>query len=117
MKRRPSRFMPPYIPQPMRWFGWIFLVALTCGLLSLLFAYPITSLVVAAVFAVLTIVENRRHRRRMSELTACRRGETICDFAKSFDLHSVDPWVVRAVYEQVHAHTRGTEASRACVIL
>ncbi len=29
-----------------------------------------------------------------------RRGESICDFARSFDCRAIDPWIIRAVYEE-----------------
>ncbi|MGC3980199.1 MAG: hypothetical protein QM808_02975 [Steroidobacteraceae bacterium] len=37
-------------------------------------------------------------------LAASRKGESICEFARSFDERSVDTWVVRAVYEQLQEH-------------
>ncbi|KQV50845.1 hypothetical protein ASC95_14190 [Pelomonas sp. Root1217] len=37
----------------------------------------------------------------MQTLASCRAGESICDFARSFDRRAVDPWVIRAVYEEL----------------
>ena len=32
-------------------------------------------------------------------MAAARSGESICGFARSFDLRAVDPWIIRATYE------------------
>ncbi len=50
----------------------------------------------AAVIAVGTLI-GWRHDKREAER---RRGESICNFARSFDCRVIDPWVVRAVYEE-----------------
>ncbi len=34
-------------------------------------------------------------------MMAQRTGENICAFRRGFDLHKVDPWLVRAVHEEV----------------
>ena len=41
-------------------------------------------------------------RRR---LAASRPDQSICSFARDFDRRSVDPWVVRAVWEQLQDHS------------
>ena len=41
--------------------------------------------------------------RRAQRLAAARTGESICGFARSFARRSVDPWVIRATYEQLVA--------------
>jgi hypothetical protein len=41
--------------------------------------------------------------RRAQRLAAARTGESICSFARSFARRSVDPWVIRATYEQLVA--------------
>lgn len=41
--------------------------------------------------------------RRKEALANGRGGESICSFARSFDRHSTDPVVLRAVYETIQA--------------
>jgi hypothetical protein len=40
-------------------------------------------------------------------LVESRDGESICEFARSFERHRVDTWVVRAVYEQLQEYLGG----------
>jgi hypothetical protein len=49
----------------------------------------------------LTVVEIGRNRRRLKHLAKLRAGESICEFARSFERNNVDTWVIRAVYEQL----------------
>lgn len=39
--------------------------------------------------------------RRVQRIAATRSGESICEFARSFERRQVDPWVIRATYEQL----------------
>lgn len=43
----------------------------------------------------------RRERARLRAIAAARAGESICGFARSFDLRRIDPLVVRAVHERL----------------
>jgi hypothetical protein len=47
------------------------------------------------------LIEMKRHRTKLAKLVASRSGGSICEFARAFDRHAVDTWVVRAVYEQL----------------
>lgn len=53
-----------------------------------------------AVVWVLTGYSGRRVRRRYRQRAAERSGHSICTFGRSFDLRTIDPWIVRAVYEE-----------------
>lgn len=55
----------------------------------------IATLWVWAAFAV------RRTKRDFQALASSREGESICNFARSFDRRTVDTWVIRAVYEEL----------------
>ena len=39
--------------------------------------------------------------RRKRALAASRPGDPLCAFARSFDLRAVDPWLVRAAFEEL----------------
>ena len=47
------------------------------------------------------LLDTRLQKRRLRTLAAQRVGESICEFARSFDPRAIDTWVVRAVYEQL----------------
>jgi hypothetical protein len=42
-----------------------------------------------------------RRARVLRALAAERAGESICTFARSFERRGVDPWVIRAVHEEL----------------
>jgi hypothetical protein len=42
-----------------------------------------------------------RQKTAFEKLMAPRASENICTFRRAFDLRRVDPWIVRAVYEEV----------------
>ncbi|MDR7378275.1 hypothetical protein J2X19_002954 [Rhodoferax ferrireducens] len=41
----------------------------------------------------------RKRRLHIAALAKGREGDSICQFARSFDTRNVDTWVIRAVYE------------------
>lgn len=64
-------------------------------------------LVVAfAVGWVWTGYAGRVTRRRYWQRAAERSGRSICTFGRCFDLRTIDPWIVRAVYEEFTEHAR-----------
>ena len=42
--------------------------------------------------------------RRNARLRAERQGEGICTFARAFDRRGVDPWIIRAVHEELQPY-------------
>jgi hypothetical protein len=54
-------------------------------------------MVLGSIFSLITLA-CFFERRRISNLRK-EREDTICDFRKAFDLHEVDPWIVRAAHE------------------
>lgn len=59
-------------------------------------------LVVAGLFVAVWVsgtMSLNRHRSRLLAIAARREGESICQFARSFDTRVVDTWVIRAVYD------------------
>jgi hypothetical protein len=45
-------------------------------------------------------------RRHLTALAEARKGESICEFSRAFDVRSADTWVIRAVYEQLQLQLR-----------
>lgn len=66
------------------------------GFLALpgLLSWPL-GLVLPTVFLLATWSGRRRDARLAEE----RQGESLCTFARSFERRSVDPWILRGVYE------------------
>ena len=85
--------------------GWILLAAVLAGPAYVLYSAPLAVtaalLVAGAVVALGTSVSNRKRKSRLGAVAADRTGESICDFARSFDARVVDTWIIRAVYEEL----------------
>lgn len=63
------------------------------------------------IIAVGLFIESRRQARRLQRMAEARAGESICDFARSFNCSETDTWVIRAVYEQLQAYLRSDAAN------
>ena len=105
--KRASRFMPKYV-RKRSWPAWIALAILAWVPVYFLFNHPVgMSLVIVSLLALL-IIGHHRHAARLRVLAESRSGESICEFARSFERTQVDTWVVRAVYEQLQQYLGGT---------
>ena len=109
----PSRHMPPRVSAadapafapvfaPGLVFGFVVLGVLTLGrawLHSPLLGAGLTFILFVAFW------ETRRDTRLRDEFLKTRAREAtaqdICRFARNFDRRTVDPWVIRAVYEEL----------------
>ncbi len=63
---------------------------------------------ILALFAVWTWFLTERHDRWLDSLATSRVGESICDFVRSFPRGSVEPVLLRAVYEGVRVQMGGS---------
>ncbi len=104
--KRASRFMPKFEPGEAGGFVVFVLIAVITTAVALAFYKPVilgglAGLVLLGI--VWEAIERPRMEKYFSGLRESRKGLSICDFAKEFDLEVVDTWVVRAVYEQVQA--------------
>jgi hypothetical protein len=109
MTRMPrfSRHMPRAPDATVGPWTMAVLAGIPVGLLLLLvYRVPAALIVVGGLFAV-GWWDVRRESARLRRMAALRSGESICHFARSFDRRTVDPWVVRAVYEEVQGYFRG----------
>ncbi len=57
----------------------------------------------AVLFVVVTVIQNRNHRRRMRSLATERSGESICQFVRSLPYRQLDTFVIRRVYDAVQS--------------
>ncbi|MDD5271834.1 MAG: hypothetical protein PHU14_03855 [Methylovulum sp.] len=99
--KKPSRFMPQYVRPRTRPLAWAFLFVLGAGLLYLACSHPVPMLLTAIGLSIFVAIERHRSLAKLRALSDSRRGESICNFARQFDRHVVDPWIIRAVYEQL----------------
>lgn len=109
--KTPSRNMPKYIPEGAwpPFVGWLLLVAFVCGLLWWIWEQPIVLLFIV-VIGVMSVIEQRRHRIKLANLSQERKDLSICEFARSFDCRSIDTWAIRAVYETLQDYMSTPEA-------
>lgn len=107
MMRLPSRFIPVRTSPRLGWTGALLLAALLVGcgyfiyLSSPLVRY-MTGAVICSIWGY-TIVLNRRTTLRLELLARSRIGESICEFARSFDTQATDTWVIRAAHQELQA--------------
>ena len=81
--------------------AWFAVLALVCAAGLLLVQHPVGVIAVTLILGLGVTWEARRERKRLLSVAAARSGESICGFARSFDARSVDPLVIRAVYEHL----------------
>ncbi len=109
--RKLSRRMPQAPPKRVLPMWSILLAVLVVVLICL--AFSMTAFVVVTGFILLVALVSAYDRLRLRRLSKQRGGESICTFARSFDRRAVDPWVIRAMYEEFHAYFDGVLPIRA----
>jgi hypothetical protein len=83
----------------MHWWGWPILATMISGLAYWICRQPYVLLLLVPA-GVLVYFQQVSERRALKCLAASRRGETICNFARSFG-RQTDTWIIRAVYEEL----------------
>lgn len=120
MQRLPSRLMPPRNSSPGPTVGeqlrFALLIALLAGAaLALLWLWlqaawksPARTLIFTALLAVAFVwfgrrvnQETQQQQQHLQALARRRSGQSICQFARQANCRQHDPWVVRAVYEEL----------------
>lgn len=99
--RTPSRLMPKYQPQTFGVAGCVVLLVLACVGLYVLWVYPLLSLLALVMIVGLFVCERIKAQQYFKRLISQRVGESLCTFSREQDLHDVDTFVVRAVYEEI----------------
>ena len=115
MVKQFSRHMPPRecyqnTPERKRWLkhfmGWLYLVFILCIMLPLsLWTQPVATLAFLAVLILPSWCLAEAASKRLRALAASRAGEDIGQFARQARCRENDPWVVRAVYEELAHQT------------
>lgn len=100
---RASRFMPKYA-RKRYWPAWVALAILAFFPVYLILNHPFGTSAVLSLLVVISVVENKRRKAQLIALAESRSGESICEFARSFERKEIDTWVVRAVYEQLQRY-------------
>ena len=100
--RIPSRSMPqPRSSSRLALTGWW--AGLACAFVAFCWFASLNTIVVAAglvtAACILGFGAARKQRLRIAAVAKGREGDSICQFARSFDTRNVDTWVIRAVYE------------------
>ena len=102
-----SRHMPHFERRSPPGVAWLLVAGLAAAVVHFAASRPVAFLAVSSAVAVLFLLAYRRagqERRQLRALASAREGQTICEFARDFDVREVDTWVVRAVYEQLQGH-------------
>jgi hypothetical protein len=87
--------------------AYVVLAIMLAGLLYTAWQHAYVIVCGLLVLTVLAVVATRNTRKKLLDIAASRpSGGGICDFSRSFDLRRVDPWVVRAVYEELVCYFR-----------
>lgn len=106
-----SRWMPQASSKRVIPISDVFLAVLVIVLVCL--ALSLTAFVVVTGFILLVAIVSVYDRLRLRRLAEQRVGESICTFTRSFDRRAVDPWLIRAVYEECHSYFGGALPVRA----
>ena len=99
-----SRHLPPAPSLPIRPLEWLFLACLAAGLFALIYHYPLSTIGFLLFITLIGWIASRIDTRRKLALAASRPGDPLCAGARSLDLRSVDPWVVRAAFEELQLY-------------
>jgi hypothetical protein len=102
--KRISRWLPTAPNKPLTKKEKILLMILGIGFMFLIYKQP-SIIALLGVITVASILVNTVQNRKLRKLAEARNGESICSFARSYDLHNIDPYIVRAVYEELIAWT------------
>jgi len=110
--RTPSRSMPALSRKPSSRLALaVVTLILLVGIAALVLKYPLPMTVVLTSSVLLVAISAKRNGRRLRALASSRDGESICQFARSFDVRSTDTWVIRAVYEETQAELGSDHAN------
>ena len=74
--------------------------------LWLLWKWPLPTLALSILVLVVSAFQNRRRRLHLHAMAESRARESICTFVRSLPIRTLDPWVVRAVFEQLQDYLR-----------
>jgi hypothetical protein len=91
--------MPPAQARGTPILAWLLLGVFLASLICLIVAEPIVAVFLGVLWIILLAL-TWRSRVRVRRYIA-GRNDTICSFARSFNLRGTDPWIIRATYEEL----------------
>ena len=100
-----SRWMPKARPHKVIRTS-IFLVAIL-GVVLFFWGFSLKAFPIALGLILLIAYNGFMAHNRLLHFAEARIGDGICTFARSFDRRTVDPWIVRSVYEEFFAYFNG----------
>ena len=89
-----------------RVMAWVPLLGVFAGYLYAVWSYPVLVGLGTLVLSLIAIRRNRVDRAHLARFAETRQAQSICDFRRSFNVRETDPWVIRAVYEQLQGQLR-----------
>lgn len=92
-----SRHIPPAPIHQLSSLVWAFLAIGLAALATVIWIYPIITGSLALLIVASELFDSQRKKR----LIESRMGESICQFARSFDCRTTDTRIIRAVYEEL----------------
>jgi hypothetical protein len=98
------------VPRPEPWTkGTYVAAAAMVGFAAFVLWYAVAEPIFGLMLALLVlagILFQVRDSRRLRRAAAERAGEGLCSFVRGFDRRVVDPWVLRATYEELQPFCR-----------
>ena len=85
--------------------------AFACGVMGLFltavawlcFTKPVALIIVSFIIICL-VIATIKDNKRLRAIAAERAGDNICTFARAFDRRTVDPWTIRAAYDELQGY-------------
>ena len=99
--RTPSRLMPAHGEPKPTLTTRVVTLFLAIGLILGLFLLGVEGLLFACGLVVLGLWSYWKVKWKAQALSHSRKGEGICEFARAANCRVNDPWIVRAVYEEL----------------
>jgi hypothetical protein len=91
---------------PTRTVVWTILFAMVGASAYYFWYHPFITGAFSAIAIAVIVRNKRRMRHQLTKLAEARKGESICEFSRAFDVRNTDTWVIRAVYEQLQRQLR-----------
>ncbi len=99
--RKASRYMPEYTPSKPSFIS-LGVGLLVLGLLCFFYIQVLYVIIGLVVFvSIWAWIDTPRVKAHYDEMFKSRESLSICTFAREFDCHEVDTWIIRAVYEEL----------------
>ncbi len=109
-----SRHMPKFTRRPVGFVGWLLIACFLFGIAYFAATKPqafLIALIGLAALCWLARQQSQREARKLLALASQREGQTICEFARDFDVRASDTWLIRAVYEQLQGQLKHVHPS------